>query len=118
MTASIQVWRVLLLLLVVVSSFQLLAQSQGKERTVDIWPSIEPSKLMDFPSFTEKPARRTRRQFSSCTGCPHPRECSNHSLAGSLIDIASSRPITPGSDTATGRTLRSLPIALIIWPRL
>lgn len=35
MAGSIQVWRVLLLLLVVVSSFQLLAQSQGKERTVE-----------------------------------------------------------------------------------
>src|ERR1700694_703735 len=54
-------------------------------------------------SFTERPARKTRRRFSCCTDFPLHRGCSSLSSPGSPIAITWSRPITPASDTATGR---------------
>ena len=58
---------------------------------------------MDFPSFIERPDRKTRRRFSCCTDCPHHRGCSSLYSLGFPIDITWSRPITRASDTAIGQ---------------
>src|SRR6266581_4730806 len=59
---------------------------------------------MGSPSFTERPARKTRRRYSCCTGFLRHRGCSSLSLPDFPIAFTLSRPITRASDTATGRT--------------
>ena len=62
---------------------------------------------MGSPSSIERPGRKTRRRFCSCTDCLRRRGCSSRSLPGFPIAITSSRPTIPASGTATGRTRRN-----------
>ena len=79
--------------------------------------SIAPQRSMGSPSSTERPGRKTRRRFFCCTDFPHRRGCSSRSSRGCPIAIIWSRPITPASDTATGRTRRSSRTPSITTPR-
>ena len=62
---------------------------------------------MDCRSFTERPARKTRRRFSCCTDFQLLRGNSSRSSRGLPIGFTSSRPITRALDTATGRTRKN-----------
>ena len=64
---------------------------------------------MGSPSFIEKRARKTRRQFSSCTDFPLHRECSSRSSPGFPIDITSSRRIIRDLVTAIGPIRKNSP---------
>jgi pimeloyl-ACP methyl ester carboxylesterase len=51
---------------------------------------------MGSPSFTERPARKTRRRFSCCTDCPLRHECSSRCSPGFPAAIHLVAPDYPG----------------------
>ena len=79
--------------------------------------SIARYRSMGSPSFTGRPARKTRRRCSCCTDCPLHRGCSSRSSPGLPIAITWSRPTIRASDTATGRTRKRSRTRSITSPR-
>ena len=90
-----------------------------RERNVpwNIQLSIARYRLMASPSFTGRPARKTRRRFSCYTDFHPHRGCSNLSLPGFRITITLSPPTTRDSDTATARTRKASRIRSITSPK-
>jgi len=99
----ISVPRMALMVSSMLISFQMLAQTQVKEATME-HPDFFTARLrsMDSPSSTERPVRKTHRQFCCFTAFRHRRECSSLSSPGFLIAITLLRPTILVTAIATG----------------
>src|SRR3989442_14582222 len=102
---------------VMLASFQLLAQVQGKERPVEYPTFYRTTQINGLSIFYREAGPKDAPTLLLLQDFPLHRGCSSRSSPGFPITITLSRPITRASDTATGRTRKNSRIRSITMPR-
>ena len=89
MAGTIQVSRLVFVVLILLASYQTLAQTQGKERTVQHPVFYRTVQVDGLSIFFREAGPKTRPRSSCCTDSLPRHECSSRSSPGSPIAITS-----------------------------